>query len=76
MNPYDTQEIASRHQAGRGLVVVVSHVASVFLISRREIWGVANIVTCWSYRQTGMSTEKPQFIQHNSGEGPHGEKGC
>jgi len=76
MNPYDTQEIASRHSAGHGLVVVVPHVASVFQIPRREIWGVANIVMCSSYRRTGMSTEKSQFIQRNSGEGPHSEKGC
>jgi len=76
MNPCDTQEIASYHPAGHGLVVVMSHVASVFQIPRREIWGVANNVTCSSCRRTGMSIEKPQFIQHNSGEGPVGEKGC
>jgi hypothetical protein len=62
--------------AGHGVIVVTSHVASVFKIPRHELWGVANIVRCSNSRRTGMSTEKPRFMQHSSGEGPYGENGC
>jgi hypothetical protein len=31
-------------------------------------------VTCSSQGRTGISTEKPQFDQHNSGEGPYRER--
>jgi hypothetical protein len=34
-----------------------------------------SIVMCLSFKRTGMNTKKPQSIQHNSREGPYGEKG-
>ena len=34
------------------------------------------IVTHFSQRQIGMSTDKPKFNQHTSGKGLNGGKGC
>ena len=70
-NAYKNWENAQRHVCHSDLL---SEIVRLRESSFRHF--TCRLVMCFYCRRTGISTERPQFIQRSSGKGSYGEEGC